>query len=97
MSYNYDTYDIVICDDCLIWHCNADDTGFCWCEGPVCTNAEHEAIRTARAIERQPMVRQSSIVPKGDDEGHFSSHRCDACGSALGGTRHDATLIVGAR
>lgn len=94
MTTMTDVYDIVICSDCLIWHCNADDTGFCQCEGPACLNAEHEAIRTARAIERQPLIRASAIVPADDSEGFFSSRRCDACGTTLGGTRHDAHLIT---
>lgn len=35
---------VAVCFDCLIWHCNADDTGFCDC-GHECVSDECAAIK----------------------------------------------------
>lgn len=87
-----DTYDISICTDCLIWHANGDDTGFCDCE-IECTSDQHHAIRVAAQLDRQPFMRGSAVVPTGD-ESYFASTRCDGCGTTLGGDRHDAAVLV---
>lgn len=86
-----DTYQISICTDCLIWHANADDTGFCDCT-VECVDEHHHAIREAKQLGNMPPVR--SVIVGGDGDGYFSSSRCDGCGTTLGGDRHDVALIT---
>lgn len=83
----FDIHVIDICTGCAVWHANADDTGFCLCEGPHCTSDSCEAIRTAPGIDEGYDVHVTG------DETWFSSHRCDACRRPFGGDRVKAVMM----
>ena len=70
-----------ICDNCAIWHANADSTG----------------IEDQRRLIEVTSVERSFDVDCGPDAEHcvtFSRSRCDACGTTLAGSRHRAWVEV---
>lgn len=76
--------DAAVCTDCLMWLVNGDDTGFCSCADDTHSDDAH-----CHAIHNSDV----SILVPSDDDGYFSMNACDACGTDLGGMRHDAQIM----
>lgn len=70
-----------VCDDCALWHSNADVSGI---EDP-------DRVAEVKAADRH------FIVDCGEEAEFctaFSWSRCDACGTSMGGSRHRAFVEV---
>lgn len=70
--------DLLVCSDCAVWHANGDSSGI---DDP---EREYE-VRRARLLAGRS-------ITTGDEAG-FSWSRCGACGTTLGGDRHEAWLL----
>ncbi len=74
--------DLSICSDCLLWIANGDDSSL---SAETVSEAAHLlAVQTSAALEPG-----TTVFLGGDDE-WFSWAPCDACGTLLGGSRHEA-------
>jgi hypothetical protein len=79
---DYDTIEIEVCVDCLVWFANGDLSGI--------DNPERELeVITAVGIDEG-----YDVVPGDyDSEPSFSHSPCDACRNPQGGTRVPAVMI----
>lgn len=69
--------DGVICDDCLMWVANADDSG---------ASDDWDRVNVDSTLERYDVLH-------GDDHEEFSTSDCGLCGTDLAGSRTSARFI----
>lgn len=80
-----------VCDDCLIWNVNGDDTGFCeHADIDDCAGTHCQAVREASTLDGEfpPIPGRSIYLTPADEEQEFSRTRCGACGDRDAGRRH---------
>jgi hypothetical protein len=88
--------DVWVCVDCLMWHVNADDTGFCQHTDVEFCDDRCNAIREGHGLLRTmyDYIWPVHLAPcENDGYDTFSHDRCEACGSPMAGERHRMAVI----
>jgi hypothetical protein len=87
MAMMVDRDDLWLCDDCLFYAVNDDLSGIDY------HYSGEEADKRVKEVKKGVHSLGRNLVPDFDSETgegieEFSSHRCDACGTRLAGSRH---------
>jgi hypothetical protein len=94
-----ETFAIMVCTDCLVWHANGDTTGIDDEEREREVRAQvgipenyHVAVGHLHTVEDCGQDVVDGVADCPYEEATFSWKPCDACGTRLGGDRFPAMM-----
>ena len=76
-----------VCQDCLIWIANADDSGL-----DLLTDSDADEIRQSRDTGIDNLTANGEQLVASNEEYSFSWSNCDIC-NALPGNRYEVTVL----